>query len=224
MKFSLFSLLVLSSFVVTGCSDQESHIKNLWYAQNVLLDSEFSVDVKTIDFNGDGQKDWYTESDYNCGSQGCVYELWSEVNGDLCMVGKWSADIRKLKYNGELQCNTDIFLDMESYPTGHANSNHKEASGLSYDDFQIEAWVTEDASGNPLMKATTIEITPLTEVSITNVLANRGNCKPSIFTARKFPIQAQWSQTFEVHYGCGNSKLLEVTLETERGNLTYSLN
>ena len=111
--------LAISALVGCGGSDVEDQIKALWYEQNMLLENEFTVEVKAQDINNDGQMDWFTTSSYNCGSQGCTYELWSKIDNEVCMVGKWSSDIRTLEVKGELQCNQNIFLDVESYKSTH---------------------------------------------------------------------------------------------------------
>lgn len=111
------AIIATAITVLTGCGDSDvnDQIKALWYEHNMLLKDEFAVEVKPQDINNDGQIDWFTTSSYNCGSQGCTYELWSKVDNEVCMVGKWSSDIRKLEVEGELQCNQNIFLDIEGY-------------------------------------------------------------------------------------------------------------
>lgn len=213
------TVLAIFLGLLTGCggSDVEDEIKALWYEHNMLLESEFSVEVKAKDINHDGQTDWFTTSSYNCGSQGCTYELWSKVDNKVCMVGKWSSDIRKLEIEGNLQCNENIFLDGEGY---------EHPSSLTGSEFKLET-KHQPIGGNVALNF--IEITPLTDISVEKIELNRGKCEllPALenLTGQKkihYPYHAKWGEIFKVFYTCKGNRLLEVDMYTNQGSLKYT--
>ncbi|MFA0831371.1 hypothetical protein ACPSL3_03195 [Vibrio owensii] len=217
----MYKKTVLATFLglLTGCggTNVEDEIKALWYEHNMLLESEFSVEIKARDINNDGQTDWFTTSSYNCGSQGCTYELWSKVDNDVCMVGRWSSDIRKLDVKGKLQCNPNIFLDVEGY---------ENASPLTGREFKLEI-KHQPIGGNVALNF--IEITPLTDLTVKKIELNRGKCEllPPLenLTGQKeiqYPYHAKWGEIFKVFYTCKGNRLREVDMYTNQGSLRYT--
>ena len=231
----MYKKTVLAIFLglLTGCggSDVEDEIKALWYEHNMLLESEFSVEVKAKDINHDGQTDWFTTSSYNCGSQGCTYELWSKVDNKVCMVGKWSSDIRKLEIEGNLQCNENIFLDISSYDNSPSSSQQESRSNSSPElKLEIEPTV------NPLTGGSfeSLVITPKSDFTIEDIELNRGKCRvyPPLARDKRgnitgygkhFPKEAKWGEQLKFGYSCKGNELLEIKIHTNQGTLQYSV-
>lgn len=194
----------------------KSDIEQLWRVANGVNDEAVKVSIQSGDFNDDGALDYAVYSSYFCGSQGCIYDIYSDINGQYCQVGKYGSDIALFEYQGEFKkCSEDFFVERASdLPT---------ASQVDLVSVELERVYLYNQIPLP-----TISIQAKTDsVILEGVTINRGNCNvmAKALDGRKiafFPKEIKFGQKHQVAISCPIEDVLEITVDTNLGSISFT--
>ncbi|MGI9918127.1 MULTISPECIES: hypothetical protein [Vibrio harveyi group] len=209
----IFQLLVIPTVNASVKGD----IEQQWRVANNINDESVKVTIQTADFNDDGALDYAVYSSYFCGSQGCIYDIYSNINGQYCQVGKYDSDIALFKHPGEFKkCSEEFFMegtsDLLTTPQEDLVSVKFEQVYL-YNQIPIPTIWIQAKTDSVVLEGITI---------------NRGNCAvmEKALDGRKvtyFPKEIKFGQKHQIAITCPIDDVLEITVETNLGSESFSV-
>lgn len=232
----IFQLLVIPTVNASVKGD----IEQQWRVANDINDESVKVTIQTGDFNDDGALDYAVYSSYFCGSQGCIYDIYSKVNGQYCQVGKYDLDIALFEYQGEFtQCSDSFFSvanqkhsSQEPKPTDNQQTLTSEAdttySNTGLVSISLKTTYARDITLRQVPIPTLIIQAVTDSVTLQGVTINRGRCptmsktldgRPLSF----FPSSLKFGQKKAVGFRCSIEDVLEVKVHTNLGNESFEV-
>ncbi|GAL12513.1 hypothetical protein JCM19233_3505 [Vibrio astriarenae] len=234
--------ITLSLFILpTANASIKSDIEQQWRVANeVVNDESIKVTIQAADFNDDGALDYAVYSSYFCGSQGCIYDIYSKINGKYCQVGKYDLDIALFEYQGEFTQCSDNFLSVanqnrspqepkatENQQT-HASKADTTYSNTGLVSISLKTTYARDITLRQVPIPTLIIQAVTDSVTLQGVTINRGHCptmsktldgRPLSF----FPSSLQFGQKKAVGFRCSIEDVLEVKVHTNLGNESFEV-
>lgn len=193
MKHLIVIALTIISFGASASPLTDS-IGNDWrHRNNETADIPVTVDH----INLQGRDIYYAYSSFYCGSQGCTYDIYTNINDKICMVGTYYGVIDNLQGIGNPSCGTGEITNIATVES----TSQKDPSEL----FTVMVWPAH-------MKFQS----KADHVTLDNLVVNRGNC---VLIGRKGARKLKFAGTTEYAYLC-DSPVIEFSIDVNGTTVT----